>query len=534
MTEAVISPAEWQSAAHLVAPFAYDDEHLGPGYVHLAVRNGTAVWYARDENRFARLTTTDATGAVDALLPPRIIRAAAVLADSSGPLTVRTGPGRRLSISDGTLSYQIQPPAVQPPNVEELLQDCEKQASVGVTVPLPALRHLVDTATLVAHCNQRSEEEVPTLWLEVEPGHLRLQVEWAGLGPASYQLDATSGGTAKVAIGPRDLREFCNALDTDEVHLEVPTDEGGMLLIQAGSWVGGSVAYRSGAESYRPDVEQVLGKVFRGWTLRRDDDGDYILPYRSTPSYARLADGPPRLQIFAVALHDVEPNAELLAELNAINAQISLVRVFTVGSQVLVEGEILGDAIDPAAVAAVHESVDQVASETAPLLAAMFGGTAGADAPLGREWTWQRYLETIISVESGAGRWADVNGPQAVDPLPFTAPIHVITASNPAGQDAGPDDNDSANAHLVGALWASGVTVARAVGRSPDGTHSETSVAVSGLTRDEARDFGRRYGQNAIYEVTDQAVVLVSCDTDRTGIIPRLPGTTVDGGGIPE
>ncbi len=529
MNEAVISTGEWQAAAELVAPFAYDDEHLGSGYVHLVASDGRAVWSARGGTRFARLTTTGSTGSVDALLAPRTITAASALSQAGGPLTVRTGPGRSVTVTDGTISYQLNLPALQPPNVDELLRECEGQPSVTTVVALGALRHLVDTATRIAQCNQRRDKEYPTLWLELEAGRLLLQVEWAGIGPACYQLDASADGHARIAIDPADLREFCNALDTDDVRLDVPTDEGGMLLVRAGHWTGGTVAHRSSAESYRPQIEQVLGAVFPGWSLRRDTDGDYVLPRTSTPSYARLADGPPRLQIFAVALHNIEATPELLNELNVINAQISLARAFTVGAQVLVEGEILADTIDPATVAAVHESVDRIASETAPLLAAMFGGTAGPDAPLGREWTWQRYLETIVSVETTPGDWTDLNGAHGADALPLPEPIHILTASNPGGQNAEDDDNLAANARLAGELWNAGLIMARAVGSSPDGAHSEASVAVTGLTRQQAREVAQHYGQDAIYEITADTVLLISCDTDRVATTTRLAATSSDG-----
>jgi hypothetical protein len=45
-----------------------------------------------------------------------------------------------------------------------------------------------------------------------------------------------------------------------------------------------------------------------------------------------------------------------------------------------------------------------------------------------------------------------------------------------------------------------GVRTADADGRSRDGRHSERSVAVWGLERDEARELGRRQGQLAIFE----------------------------------
>jgi len=95
-----------------------------------------------------------------------------------------------------------------------------------------------------------------------------------------------------------------------------------------------------------------------------------------------------------------------------------------------------------------------------------------------------------------------------------------------AATEAQREANDDANADLAGELWATGATLARAVGRSPDGSHSEDSVAASPLSRQEAKELGRRYGQDAIYEVTAEAVLLLSCDTDRVGTIARRPEAT--------
>lgn len=528
MSEALIAGDDWRAATELVVPFAYDDERFGSGYVHLVVRGGSAVWSARSETDFARLTTPGEGGPLEVLLAPRLVAAAASLASTSGVVTLHQRPDRTVLLTDGMVRYEVRPPRVEAPNVDELLEACEAEGSVGVDVALRDLSHIVAAATVAAACNQGGNEKPPPLWLEVQPGEIRLSVEWPGLGPATYSTAAVADGACRVTIPPGSLRDFIDALDAEEVHLDVPLGEGGMLRIRAGGWIGGSVAHHTRAESYRTQVERVLAAAFPDAPRLRNAYGDYVLPARTTPTYARLLDSPPRLQIFAIALRDVEETEGLLAELNHLNAAIHLARVFLDDSLVVVEGEVLGEAIASASVAAVHRVVDEVAAERAPLLAAMFGGTAGTDAPLGAEWTWQRYLETIIAAEVAPGRWVELNGPDAEAGLPFPEPIHVVTASNPSRQRFGEDADTEANTALAGELWTRGIPMARAVGRSPDGRHSEESVALFGRTRQEALALARRYGQEAIFEVTRDAVLVVSCVSDRVSAVPRRPPPRLD------
>ncbi len=528
MPEALIASNDWRGAAELVVPFAYDDEHLGSGYVHLVVGGGTAVWSARNETDFARLTTPGEGGPLEVLLAPRLVTAAASLASRSGVVTLSQRPDDTVLLTDGEVHYEIHPLPVEAPNVAELLEACAAPDSVGVDVSLEDLSQIVATATQSAACNQRRDEEPPPLWLEVGPDRIALSVHWPGLGPATYSASAVADGSCRVTIPPWSLRQFTRALDAEQVHLDVPRGEGGMLCLRTGNWVGGSVAHHSSAESYRTQVERVLVAAFPNAPRWRDEDGDYVLPARTTPTYARLVDGPPRLQVFAIALRDAQESPGLLAELNHLNGDTSLVRVFLDGSTVLVEGQVLCDSLAPAAVAAVHREVDHVASEIAPLLAAMFGGTAGTDAPLGAEWTWQRYVETIIATEVAPGRWVELNGPNAEARLPFPEPIHVVTAANPSRQRFGEGADAEANAALAGELWTEGVPIARAVGRSPDGRHSEASVAVLGSRRADAVALARRYGQEAIFEVTNDAVLVVSCVSDRVSSVPRRPPPRLD------
>jgi Protein of unknown function (DUF3293) len=135
--------------------------------------------------------------------------------------------------------------------------------------------------------------------------------------------------------------------------------------------------------------------------------------------------------------------------------------------------------------------------------------------------TWERYAQTIIAVETVDG-WLDLNGPQAVEKLPWAGPLHVITAWNPGGLRS-QDENQKWQTALENELWATGHKLHRAFGRSTTTTHQEDSVAVEGLDRAEAIQIGARYEQDAIFEVTDDEVFVLACHESRLTAIPRLP-----------
>jgi hypothetical protein len=51
-----------------------------------------------------------------------------------------------------------------------------------------------------------------------------------------------------------------------------------------------------------------------------------------------------------------------------------------------------------------------------------------------------------------------------------------------------------------------------ALGRAPDGSHSEESIAVVGLARETAVGLGRQFEQDAIFELHPGSQVVVGCD----------------------
>ncbi|MGI8755653.1 MAG: DUF3293 domain-containing protein [Acidimicrobiales bacterium] len=146
------------------------------------------------------------------------------------------------------------------------------------------------------------------------------------------------------------------------------------------------------------------------------------------------------------------------------------------------------------------------------------------------------FLDTIVitwlhgSVTSITGAWADDL------PGPDDHAVHVITAANPHGVTAERAEVEAADAHQQAELLHavdqaataghSAIQWWPAVGTSPDGIHSELSVAVSGLDRSEAVELGRRFDQLAIFELTAETQAVVSCiDTADPVEAPRTRWT---------
>ena len=122
-------------------------------------------------------------------------------------------------------------------------------------------------------------------------------------------------------------------------------------------------------------VESLLRRFTGGHTPVADHDGDYRIWFRNCLYFVRvIGHETPVVQVFSVAVADVEATPELLAELNIVNAEIQFARVFHVGHQVLIETDVLAQALDPAGFENACNYVSAVTLEMAPSLAARFGG----------------------------------------------------------------------------------------------------------------------------------------------------------------
>jgi hypothetical protein len=123
---------------------------------------------------------------------------------------------------------------------------------------------------------------------------------------------------------------------------------------------------------------------------------------------------------------------------------------------------------------------------------------------------WDLYLDAVIECEID-GRSCCLRGPDA-EALPADAPIFVLTAYNPGGEDCDESVNQASERALERELSSQGTTFWPAIGHSRDGSWSEPGVALAGFDRSRACAYGARCGQLAVYELTAEQVHIVRCD----------------------
>jgi hypothetical protein len=123
---------------------------------------------------------------------------------------------------------------------------------------------------------------------------------------------------------------------------------------------------------------------------------------------------------------------------------------------------------------------------------------------------WDLYLSSEI-VRIKKGKEVLLTGPNSVD-VKQPSVLHVITAWNPGSVGMDSRQNAHANRMLKKQLDADGVTnVQRGVGRSKDGTHSEESFIVEGLTRKRAAAIGGLFDQAAVFEIDEASLRVIRC-----------------------
>jgi hypothetical protein len=130
-----------------------------------------------------------------------------------------------------------------------------------------------------------------------------------------------------------------------------------------------------------------------------------------------------------------------------------------------------------------------------------------------REAVWTAYCETeIISTESPPTVFAGLGAKR----LPMSTPAHVISAQNPYEQFLGEEENFR-RTEILGKYLRSKPEVedlVRVFGRSadPNSTWEEECWAVSGLNRSQAVEIGRLFQQRAIFELNEDAIMVIAFD----------------------
>lgn len=129
----------------------------------------------------------------------------------------------------------------------------------------------------------------------------------------------------------------------------------------------------------RPDVAfsyvRDLLERMTGVRPTQDDDGDLPFLLDGAQFYVRILGAATSwVQVFSIALDDVEPSPELMHELNGINARLRFARAFHMGGQVLIETEIWSDDVNPSNFHYACGNVAGATDEFARPLQEAFGG----------------------------------------------------------------------------------------------------------------------------------------------------------------
>jgi hypothetical protein len=88
--------------------------------------------------------------------------------------------------------------------------------------------------------------------------------------------------------------------------------------------------------------------------------------------------------------------------------------------------------------------------------------------------------------------------------------FHVISAGNPGFLDTD-ENNERRHIYMNHRLREMGVDPLPAIGASLDGEWQEASWAVTGMTRQQACELGREFGQVAVFEIDSGRIQVVRC-----------------------
>lgn len=140
----------------------------------------------------------------------------------------------------------------------------------------------------------------------------------------------------------------------------------------------------------------------------------------------------------------------------------------------------------------------------------------------------QLYLATKITVLVNGAILPATEVAKALGPA-----VYVLTAWNPGSKELPVGENRAANLRLAESLGDLGCEVVPAICEAADGKWMEESLATADLSLKSARSIGRDFGQEAIFELTSERLIVYGCFTmwqcDRSisNIAPAIgPGMT--------
>jgi len=228
----------------------------------------------------------------------------------------------------------------------------------------------------------------PDYWLRIDGEVLQAIVGWKGCGRTEYSLQCSVRGEAAVPVNPLYLHSLLRLFPPDAtVEICIPQWRGTVVQLRCGADIAALIPIKNEGQLLRERVEAVIREVAGPLAVVQDGDGDYPLRRYHTPIYGRLLENgepAPLLQVFAMVLDDVEPSIEMLAELNDLNATLGFARIFLIDRQVLAEVDLVATTLDATELDTALDRISDLAMRITPMIAAVFGGTAPARAPVPR------------------------------------------------------------------------------------------------------------------------------------------------------
>lgn len=171
----------------------------------------------------------------------------------------------------------------------------------------------------------------------------------------------------------------------------------------------------------RPDVAFVyvrdLIERMTGTRPEPDHDGDLPVHFHGALFFVRIV-GPanPWVQVFSVAVADLDPSPELMSMLNDINGRIHFARSFLVHGQVIIEAEIWADDVNPTNFLYACQNVAAATDAFAPAILKAFGGR-----PLFEESKTEAYEQGELPLGPLAGLRDEDPDDEGLPPSPRTA-----------------------------------------------------------------------------------------------------------------
>jgi len=525
---AISIPVSEIQRARVLYRFTTYDERGEFGMLRLRSDGVRRIWVGSDNREGMVLLGGSDTGVYDISLSWATISAAeaAVDGDESADVTIEavtsddvplihvTGPHGRSTYWDRQLGY----PVIQLPLFPE--DRIAGQATIAVDRLRAAL-----TSVSVRRIGGDEEKSNDSIRMTFHNGEIVLQKREAEVGRLDVSAAAPGAwSNVSVDVSSSAMSRVLDAVrPSDDVTITLSISNGDPLAFESADWFAYVMPFRTENALASDRVEELLREMFGPVALHIDDDGDYPLKLHGNQIYGRFNtddDGALWFQVFAIVIRDISPSPEVFAELNDLNANTRYVRLFLVDGQVLAEVDLLAATLDKEELSAAIDRITQITDEVMPTLSAVLGGTVPGDAS---ERRWAAYRPTILEAEVRPGYLYQLNGPDAVDEFPFPDRCFAITAWNPMGTMRPPQKNRELNQAVATDVINQNGMFVRGFGSSPDGEYSEETLFVWGLDLESVREMGRRAQQDAIFEVTDEVIRLVSCFDDRVEEWPRRP-----------